>query len=187
MNAYTWAFHKVLKIAWKLIEAVFQKLIGVILHLLNIEWTDSQWSDAMQFLRFSIVGVSNVVVSYTINITTLFLLGKFGISYDYIIANIMAFSLSVLWSFNWNNKLVFTLKQGATRSRRKVLIKTYITYAFTGIILNNLLATIWIQILGISKFISPLINLPVSVPINFIINKLWAYKEENSGKLDAKV
>ena len=46
----------------------------------------------------------------------------------------------------------------------------------TGIILANVLSFVWINILGISKYIAPLINLIVSVPVNFFMNKLWAYK-----------
>ena len=31
---------------------------------------------------------------------------------------------------------------------------------------------------GNSKFIAPLINLIISVPVNFIMNKMWAFKTE---------
>ena len=62
----------------------------------------------IQFIKFGIVGVTNTVVSYVINVATLFLLGHAHIfqRWDYIIANTVAFILSVLWSFYWNNKLV---------------------------------------------------------------------------------
>ena len=52
----------------------------------------------IQFIKFGLVGVSNTAVSYTINIGTLLLLKGFRLSCDYIIANITAFLLSVLWS-----------------------------------------------------------------------------------------
>ena len=55
-------------------------------------------------------------------------------------------------------------------------MKTYMAYGFTGIILNNILSFIWIDKVGISKFIALLINLIVSVPLNFVINKLWTFK-----------
>ena len=88
----------------------------------------------------------------------------------------IAFILSVLWSFYWNNKFVFTARDGQKRNLWQALIKTYIAYGFTGIILNNVLSHVWINVLGISKFVAPLINLIISVPLNFIINKLWAFK-----------
>ena len=86
------------------------------------------------------------------------------------------FVLSVLWSFYWNNRFVFTLKSGELRSIWKSLIKTYISYSFTGLFLNSILLVLWVKILGVSEFIAPLINLIFSVPLNFIINKLWAFK-----------
>lgn len=36
---------------------------------------------------------------------------------------------------------------------------------------------------GISKFIAPLINLIISVPVNFIMNKMWAFKTEKQVKV----
>lgn len=131
----------------------------------------------VQFIKFGIVGVSNTLVSYIINILVLFAMKPMNVSWDYFAGNIVAFILSVLWSFYWNNKYVFTLEEGQSRSIGKALLKTYITYGFTGIILNNILSWIWVSVLGVSKFIAPIINLLASVPINFFMNKLWAFKE----------
>lgn len=131
----------------------------------------------VQFIKFGIVGVSNTLVSYIINILVLFAMKPMNVSWDYFAGNIVAFILSVLWSFYWNNKYVFTLEEGQSRPIGKALLKTYITYGFTGIILNNILSWIWVSVLGVSKFIAPIINLLASVPINFFMNKLWAFKE----------
>ena len=70
------------------------------------------------------------------------------------------------------------MQEGQQRSVWKALLKTYLAYGFTGIILNNILSWLWITKFGISKFIAPVINLIVSVPLNFIINKLWAFRAE---------
>ena len=124
------------------------------------------------------VGVTNTLVSYLINIMMLMTLRNFNLSFDYMIANVTAFLLSVLWSYYWNSKKVFTLSKGEKRSKGKTLLKTYVSYAFTGIVLNNVLSTIWIQVLGISKYLSPILNLPFSMPVNFLMNKLWAYSKK---------
>ena len=131
----------------------------------------------IQFIKFGIVGFSNVVVSYIINICTLLLLKKYNLPYDFIIGNILSFLLSVLWSFYWNNKYVFKNNSNDKKSILKKLLKTYIAYSFSCIILNNVLSLVWIEILRISKYIAPIINLIVTIPINFIINKLWAFKK----------
>ncbi len=159
---------------------LFEKLVrliwGGILKLFHIEWTEEKWTSFMQFVKFCLVGVSNTIVSYLLNIAVLFLLKDAGLSFDYVIANIVAFVLSVLWSFFWNNRFVFTKEEGEKRSVWKTLLKTYVAYSVTGIVLCNILSYIWIDVLGISKLIAPLINLIISVPINFLLNKFWAYK-----------
>ena len=129
-----------------------------------------------------IIRVSNSLVSYGFNITALFLLRNFHLSFDYVIANLTGFSLSVLWSFFWNNRYVFALKQGEKRSKKKTLLKTYIVYGVSGIFLNNVLSTVWIHGLGLSRYMAPLLNLPITVPVNFIMNKLWAYKTKGKDK-----
>lgn len=132
----------------------------------------------IQFIKFGIVGVSNTLVSYLLNLLCLFLLDKYDVAYDYVIANTVAFVLSVLWSFFWNERLVFTEKQDSYQSNRLVrLLKMYLSYGFTGIILNNVLSFLWISVLGISKVIAPLINSAVGVPINYVLNKKWTFEE----------
>ena len=132
----------------------------------------------VQFIKFGIVGVSNTLVSYVLNLLCLFVLDKYDVAYDYVIANTVAFVLSVLWSFYWNERFVFTEKQDSYQSNRLVrLLKMYLSYGFTGIILNNVLSFLWISVLGISKVIAPLINSAVGVPINYVLNKKWTFEE----------
>ena len=132
----------------------------------------------LQFVKFGLVGVSNILLSYFINVGVLLLLASKDVSWDYVVANIVAFALSVLWSFYWNNRFVFTQKQNETRNIWKALLKTYASYSVTGMVINNILSWLWIDILGVSKFIAPIINLLISVPLIFILNKFWAFKEE---------
>ena len=139
---------------------------------------DTTVEGLVQFVKFGRVGVTNTVISYVINVIVLWLMEPLNISWDYFVGNIIAFILSVLWSFYWNNKYVFTLENGKNRSLFKALLKTYISYGFTGIILNNILSWFWISVLSISKYVAPIINLIASVPINFIMNKFWAFKEQ---------
>ncbi|MCM1212202.1 MAG: Coenzyme F420 hydrogenase/dehydrogenase, beta subunit C-terminal domain [Blautia sp.] len=177
MTAFSWAFHKIMKIAWNCIEKLIKLFLNPVLKFLHQDWNEAQWEDFLQFIKFAVVGASNVAVSYTINICTLFSLRNIGLKFDYIIANLTAFVLSVLWSYHWNSTYVFHPDRKEKGWRVKTLVRTYISYAVTGLVLNNVLATIWIHGLGISKYLSPLLNLPFSIPTNFFMHKLWAYKE----------
>jgi putative flippase GtrA len=136
-----------------------------------------------QFIKFGIVGISNTIISYIIYIICLYIIENFFafFKYDYVICSVISFLLSVLWSFYWNNK--YTFKSVEKRLIWKSLLKTYISYAFTGIILNNILLILLIQELGINKRVAPLINLIITVPINFLLNKYWAF---NNSKTKSK-
>jgi len=136
----------------------------------------------MQFVKFGIVGLSNTVIAYLIYSGLLILFEKMRWfpNADYLIASVISFVLSVLWSFYWNSRKVFVVKEGEERKLLPALIKTFISYSFTGLILSNILLVIWVKVFGISKFIAPLINLVVTIPLNFIINKFWAFKTKKA-------
>ena len=155
-----------------------QILYFIIVKVLHLSVLNKNWDGFMQFVKFGIIGLSNTVISYILNVTVLLILSPFSVSWDFFAGNMVGFLLSVLWSFYWNNRFVFTMQEGQQRSVWKALLKTYLAYGFTGIILNNILSWLWITKFGISKFIAPVINLIVSVPLNFIINKLWAFRAE---------
>lgn len=165
---------------WKLIEKIVYFILDKIFRLMGKELTHEVIEGVIQFAKFGLVGVSNTVISYVLYAVSLLLFQKFRIfiGFDYYIAQIISFMLSVLWSFYWNNKLVFVVEEGEKRSIWRALMKTYVSYSFTGLFLNSLLLTLWVQVFHISEYIAPIINLLVSVPINFLINKLWAFKTE---------
>ncbi len=156
-----------------LAEISLKKFFGIF----GRELSDEQCNAWMQFVMFGLVGVSNTVVSYVINVLTLLFLRRMNLSWDFVIGNAAAFLLSVLWSFYWNGRYVFARKRRQDRKLGRTLLKTYISYGFTGIILNNALSFIWIVCLHISKYIAPVLNLFLSIPLNFFMNKLWVYKE----------
>ena len=137
--------------------------------------TDKSNSTLLQFIRFGIVGISNTVIGYLLNIGTLFLLKPLNISWDYYIGNVVSFVLGVLWVFFWNYKYVFKMNE-KTSIWWKVLLKTYVTYGISGLILTNVLSWIWVEHCSISKYIAPIINLFITVPVNFLLNKFWAFK-----------
>lgn len=145
--------------------------------LIKVRITEEKILVLVQFVKFCMVGITNTALSYAVNVLVLFLLKPYYLRLDYIAGNVTAFVLSVLWSFYWNNKYVFVSKNRKNRNTLKSLLKTYISYAFTGLFLSTVFSYLFIEKIGISKFIVPLLNLIISVPINFIINKFWAFKD----------
>lgn len=163
---------------WNFIEKTAGVVLGIVFKLSGKELSEEMLDSFLQFMKFGIVGVSNTVLSYVLYAVSLLLFRKAGffVKSDYVIAQLIAFLLSVLWSFYWNNKMVFTLEAGEKRNLWHALLKTYVSYSFTGLFLNSVLLILWVQVFHISEFIAPVINLLVSVPVNFLINKFWAFK-----------
>lgn len=133
-----------------------------------------------QFVKFGIVGVSNTALSYVIFISVSFCIEELGIAFDkdYLVASIIAFIISVLWSFYWNNRFTFHQEDGETRSIGKALLKTYISYSLTGLLLNNIMLWILVDRISINKTIAYMMVIIFTVPLNFLMNKYWAFKKD---------
>ena len=74
--------------------------------------------------------------------------------------------------------MVFRAKEGEKRDWLPALLKTYVSYAFTSLFLSEVLLALWVKVLGISAYIAPLINLLITVPLNFVLQKYWAFREK---------
>ena len=163
------------KTIYGFIEKIYMFFVELLFKIIKKDLTDKKRQTFKEFLQFGLVGVSNTIISYLLYVVTLLLVSKSGVKFDYIIANIVSWLLSVLWSFYWNNKFVFKKEEGEKRNIWAALFKTYVSYGFTGLILNNILSVLWVSVLHICKMLAPIINLVISIPINFFMNKLWAF------------
>ncbi len=165
-----------LYVGMRTVEELLYKTCIKIFAVFHLKNSEGKAKGLLQFFKFGIVGVSNTAISYALNIAVLKGLEPFDVPWDYIAGNCVAFFLSVLWSFYWNRRFVFCKEQSDQAVILKQLLRTYIAYGFTGIVLNNALSWLWINQFGISKYLAPLINLIVSVPLNYVINKFWAFR-----------
>ena len=129
----------------------------------------------IQFMKFGTIGAINTVLSYAITNGAYYLLHLHEQ-----ISNIIAFVITVFISFMLNGKFVFT-ENKEERNFWKSLLKVYASYSVTGVFLTAILLYIEEEIIGIPHYIATLMNLVVTVPINFILNKFWAYKEKKEG------
>ena len=154
-----------------------KKLIEKILGILHIKLSDAKVEGLTQFVKFGLIGVTNTLISYGIYMLVIWLMKPVNFAYDYIIGSVLGFIISVLWSFYWNNKLVFT-EGSEKRNILKSLLKTYLSYAATGIVLSNILLYVFVDLMGIPKAVAPILGLLITVPLNFILNKYWAFRKE---------
>lgn len=126
-----------------------------------------------QFVKFGLVGVSNTVVSMAVYYLFLW------IDEDlYMVGSILGTVLSIANAFIWNDLFVFT---GNSRDLKSVMIrlgKTYISYGGTSL-LSNVLLWLEVTLLHVSKVYAPIVNLLITIPLNFVINKLWTFKKKS--------
>ena len=163
----------------KFFELIENILKWCLFRVLKLSVSEEKFQAFAEFVKFGAIGLSNTVISYVIYVISLWGIQSLGVfqKTDYLIAQFIGFVLSVLWSFYWNNKFVFK-EEGEKRNWIFALLKTYVSYAFTGLFLNSVLSILWVEVLNWSKMIAPIINLLVSVPLNFVMNKFWAFKSE---------
>lgn len=121
----------------------------------------------IQFIKFGIVGASNTIISLVVY----YILVYCGV--NYIVANIIGFVVSVINAYYWNKKYVFKVDENI--SVWKTFTKVFVSYGASYLI-SLLILIVLVDVIGISEFIAPIIKLAITVPLNFLLNKLWAFK-----------
>jgi len=163
---------------FSVISSFMRVILRFLFSLMGRQLTEETFDSIMQFIKFGLIGVTNTLVNYIVYLISLWCFDIFikKFSYNYLLAQAMGFFISVLWSYYWNNKYVFVASEGEKRSAVKTLIKTYISYSFTGLFLNMVILFVCVDLMGIPAFIAPVVTIFIAVPVNFLINKFWAYR-----------
>lgn len=158
------------------IKIIFKKVFKKFFSWKYGDKVDEKAEDFYQFFQFATVGVLNNIVYYIIYIFLVLL------NANYILANVVAFIVSVINSFYWNNKYVFASEDNTMKGLICSFMKTFLCYSLTGIVLSNLLLVFWVEKIHIHKMIAPIINLVITVPLNYLLNKYWAFANQNRKK-----
>lgn len=135
--------------------------------------TEELKSSIIQFVKFGIVGFLNTALSYVITNTGYYILGLHEL-----LSNAIAFVITVFISFLLNSRFVFHSAEDGNQNFLKSLCKVYVSYSVTGLFLCAILIYVEESLLGIPHYIATLVNLIITVPINFLLNKFWAYKKK---------
>lgn len=157
----------------KKLENAFRLCCVKVLGWFHISLSEKQWNRWMQFIKFGLVGVSSTIINYGVYLLLIY----FGVYY--ILANFIGFVISVINSFLWNNHFVFQNQTEEPSHWFFTFIKVFLSYAITGLGLNSILLFFWVDILHLSQALAPLAAMVITVPTNFLMNKLWAYKDNS--------
>lgn len=128
-----------------------------------------------QFINFSIVGIINLVLSYVVYAILVY----FSIHYQ--IANQVAFWLSVLNGYLLNKYWVFH-KQSIKKSKSQTL-RYFLVYAFN-YFLGIFLMYLYVDVLHINKYIVPFISMPITIPLNYCLNRFWVFSKSAKQSLE---
>lgn len=127
----------------------------------------------MQFLKFGLVGALNTILSYLITNGCYYLLHMHEQ-----VSNLISFLITVFVSYLLNSRFVFRPEDGQQPWYR-ALAKVYASYALTELVLMGIFLFVQERLLGIPHFIATFLNLCVTVPLNFLLNKFWAYRKHH--------
>lgn len=136
-----------------------------------MECMRNQIRELSQFIKFGLVGISNTLISYIVYVVLIMF------SVQYLLASFLGFLLSVINAYYWNARYVFRAEEGEVQAWWRVFLKTFASYAGTGLVMNNILLMVWVNVLGIHEMLGPVINLFITIPLNFLLNKYWAFKK----------
>lgn len=133
-------------------------------------------SEIIRFVKFGMVGLINTGISLIIYYAFVF--------YDerlYLVGNVIGWFVSVANSYFLNRRFVFKSEDTCLKEQFLQLLKTYVTYFVTLVIGTGLLA-VEVQYFNIPSKICPIINLFISVPINYVMIKFWTFTKKGNKK-----
>ena len=151
---------------WNLFERVLRAVCGAVLRLFGKEISDEAWGGFMQFVKFCLVGLSNTAISLLVYYV--FVLINPAL---YLIGNAAGFVVSVLNSYFWNSRFVFKKQDEKT----KTIVKTFVAYG-SNLLIGTVLLWLFVDVWGLSEFVAPLLQLVITVPLNYVLNKFWVMK-----------
>lgn len=148
-------------------------MIRTILNKFEIHSKEDFFAFVWQVIKFGIVGCSNTVIALAVY----WLLCHLGMHYA--IAFAVGEVVSILNAYVWSNLFVFKQKEGESRNHAKSVVKVFTIYISTFLLAEALLY-LQVDYLGWNEKLAPVINLIFTIPINFLFNKFWAFKDRSS-------
>lgn len=123
-----------------------------------------------QFIFFCIVGASNTIVAIAVY-SILASLGDFK-DFTLVIFSAIGDIAGAVNSYLWNRYWVFKESEVTTG---KSVLKFAVTFGIY-LTISALLVGLCLSLLPINKYLAKIIVLPVTMAINYLMNKFWTFK-----------
>ena len=121
-----------------------------------------------KFIKFGLVGVLNTLINWII-FAVLNFVGVY-----YIVANVIAYAIATANSYIWNSKWVFKYNG---KDKKETTIK-FVILNLIGLALNTAILYFLVDILLFNELIGLVITTVIVMVINYIVNKIWVFKEK---------
>ena len=125
-----------------------------------------------QFIKFGIVGLGNTIISLGVYEVCLYL------GMHYLPADALGLVISVINAYYWNNRCVFGDGQKKPFGEHVRMYFRSLTAYGGAFVLDSLLLMLWVEIVGLPEVIAPVLNLCITIPLNFLVNKYWTFRKQ---------
>ena len=113
-----------------------------------------------KFVKFGLVGVLNTLINWII--------------FALLVANVIAYVIATANSYIWNSKWVFKYNG----KNKKETTAKFVILNLIGLGLNTGILYLLVDMLGFNKLIALVITTGIVMIINYIVNKIWVFKEK---------
>ena len=139
---------------------------------------ESRFASLVQFIKFGLVGVMNTLISYVTEMLGYYVILASMTSEQtkVVLVTAIAFVISTMNAYYWNNRYVFRGESSTFSQHLRAYLKTAACYALTGLLLAPAMK-LWLVDAGVPFWIASLSTLILTIPLNFIMNKFWAFRK----------
>jgi len=123
-----------------------------------------------QAVKFGIVGFINTMINLGIVESSMYIFGEKAL----IPGNVIGFLVTIIIAFFIFIRFVF---DASTQSKTRIFLKMFLAYGST-LLLSIGFQHVLLYEFAVQKYYVPLIALFLTVPINFVLNKLFVFKEK---------
>ena len=141
--------------------------MALLYRLMRQELTEERWAVWEQFIKFVLVGCSNTVVVLIVYYLVVWIAG----TEYYLAGQTLGYFIGILNSYFWNSRYVFTQQKKKTGNS---FVKMCLCYVLTYFIQIGLLYGM-VDVMQMSELIAPVIAILITTPINFVLNKVFAF------------
>lgn len=120
-----------------------------------------------QFVKFSLVGVSNTAVDFLLYA---FLTRVVGL--HYLAANVLSFGTAATWSYLANR--TWTFRDRASRIRTQY--PKFVAVSVGGLLLTTLSLYVLVHVLGVFDLFAKVLTIGLTLFWNFLLNRYWTFR-----------